>query len=561
MSYCDIFNFDLIYRIPSASRLILHVGCGAGVLGEEYKRRNPKATIIGIEDDEDAVQLAKTRLDSVYFADLDENPTPFGADIAKSAVDCIVYGPAFTQTLAPWQILESHMEFLTEDGSIIMCVPNMDHWSIVEGRLKGALADANEGFAERGQANFLVEDQIRGALSRIGLFVVDSIPYGSDFELTDIFLDRVAPMLTEMGIDLVAYARRIAPTHHIWRARRQPVTAPLAVVSTMLTPVGGVSEVRVVEPMQALRADPSLLAIVVSNGDPPSLRVEDRKIFILHRPLLAGNQGLGRVRELIREGWLVVCEFDDHPDYIPVLQRPDIQNFRAVHAVQTTTSALASVLSRHNPEVGIFRNAIAVLPTVRNFIDPDCVTLFFAGLNRDKDWPPYMSVLNAIAKRFGKRIRFEVVNDRVFFDSLQTEQKNFTPLCDYRVYQNILSMSEISFMPLLRTPFNACKSDLKYIEAAAHRVVALAGSVVYSDVIEDGRTGLLFDTPDDLERHLVRLVDDHEWGRTVADAARNYVIETRMLEYQLSQRASWYRSLWERRDLLRESLSRRVPEI
>ena len=47
-------------------------------------------------------------------------------------------------------------------------------------------------------------------------------------------------------------------------------------------------------------------------------------------------------------------------------------------------------------------------------------------------------------------------------------------------------------MPLADTPFNRAKSDLKFIEAGACRVAALASHIVYANSVEDGRTGLLF---------------------------------------------------------------------
>ena len=74
----------------------------------------------------------------------------------------------------------------------------------------------------------------------------------------------------------------------------------------------------------------------------------------------------------------------------------------------------------------------------------------------------------------------------------ETPHKRFTPTCDYDTYMALLGQCEISFMPLGDTPFNRAKSDLKFIEAGACRVAALASHIVYADSIEDGRTGLLF---------------------------------------------------------------------
>ena len=135
------------------------------------------------------------------------------------------------------------------------------------------------------------------------------------------------------------------------------------------------------------------------------------------------------------------------------------------------------------------------------------------------------------------------------------------PLCGYDTYQALLAGSEISFMPLLDTPFNRCKSDLKFIEAAAHRVTALASDVVYGDAIADGRTGVLFRSPEELEQRLLRLVANPDVTRTIGDAARAYVVRERMLAYQIADRAAWYHDLWARREELHAALLARVPEL
>jgi len=189
------------------------------------------------------------------------------------------------------------------------------------------------------------------------------------------------------------------------------------------------------------------------------------------------------------------------------------------------------------------------------------VTLFFAGLNRGDEWPHLLPALNAVANQVGSRLKFHVINDRAFYEAIEGENKIFTPLCDYETYQALLSRSEISFMPLRETSFNRCKSDLKFIEAAAHRVTALASPTVYASSIANGSTGLIFHGPDDLKHYLYQLVTAPSLGQSIADNARRYVIGNRMLAYQISERLHWYRSLWARRKELTDALLARVPEL
>jgi glycosyltransferase involved in cell wall biosynthesis len=125
----------------------------------------------------------------------------------------------------------------------------------------------------------------------------------------------------------------------------------------------------------------------------------------------------------------------------------------------------------------------------------------------------------------------------------------------------MLGEADIAFMPLADTVFNRSKSDLKFIEAGAARVAALASNVVYENSIVDGKTGLLFRDAMELRAGMLRLLAYPEATRRLGDAARAYVGRERMLAYQVAARTAWYRSLWERRDALNEALKQRVPEL
>jgi glycosyltransferase involved in cell wall biosynthesis len=560
MTYPDVPNPDLLDRIPLDAQAVIDVGCDKGALGAEYKRRNPKVRYIGVEFDAEAARIAQGRLDAVFVADLDAEPVPFGEQVMPGSVDCIIYGDVLEHLRDPWGIVRAHAAFLSERGVVLICMPNMEHWSFAERLLRGYWDYDEQGLFDRTHIRWFAQETTRRMLQRAGLIPVDVIPRIFDREAADAFADAIEPGLRLLGVDVPNFRERIAPLQHVWRAQPDPVQ-PLRVVSSMLSPIGGVSHVRVLEPMQALAADPTLKTEILAPGEPEPAEDGEPGIFVFHRPLLAGEAGLARVRRLVSRGWLVTCEFDDHPDHIPVLQRPDVHNFRAVHAVQTSTEPLAQVLRRDNPEVMVFPNAVARLPDVLNFRAPGRMSMLFAGLNREKEWPPYLDALNAAARKVGDRLHIIVVSDRGHYDALDTPHKSFVPLCGYDTYQRLLASCEISFMPLQDTPFNRCKSDLKFIEAAASRVVPLASETVYRESIEDGRTGVLFRSPEDLEHRLIRLVAHPDMARGIGDAARDYVRQRRMLAYQVARRVDWYHGLWARRDELQRALLHRVPEL
>ena len=87
-------------------------------------------------------------------------------------------------------------------------------------------------------------------------------------------------------------------------------------------------------------AIPTVLTQLVTGGDIKVPGDDTPRIFVLHRPTLSGERGAGVIRNLLADGWVVVTEFDDHPDHFGMLNADDELAFRGVHAVQTSTPAL-----------------------------------------------------------------------------------------------------------------------------------------------------------------------------------------------------------------------------
>lgn len=558
--YSDYANPELLDKIPLNAKTILDVGCAQGALGAAYLRRNPNCRVLGIDLEAAIVEQARGRITEAVCCDVEETPMPFEV---PEGIDCIIYGDVLEHLIDPWALLAAQAKYLSPNGTVLVCMPNIEHWSFVARLLTGTFDYADEGLFDITHLRWFTPRTMAKALQEAGLQLGDLSPRPARLEQAEQFTNAIAPALQALGVQPGEYLNRAGPIQFIWRATK---TAPdrLEVNATMLTPQGGVSDVRVIEPMKAMATYGAAMCKVGLEGAlEPNLSPDLPRIAVLHRPLMTGLSGIARIRALLAKGFLVVTEFDDHPSFMEErgLDVDQMLTFRGVHAVQTSTVPLAEVLVARNPEVAVFPNGVYELPAVNNFADPESMTLFFGALNRQADWAPYMQVLNEVARAVGERLRFSVMFDETFFNALETPHKSFEPLADYNTYKKLLAQSEISFMPLGDTAFNRAKSDLKFIEAGAARVAALASPVVYGGVIEDGKTGLIFRDPGELRAALLRLLAYPEATKRMADGARAYVSSKRMLAYQVDARIKWYRNLWARRDELNAALKARAPDL
>jgi hypothetical protein len=285
------------------------------------------------------------------------------------------------------------------------------------------------------------------------------------------------------------------------------------------------------------------------------------RVLVWERPLLEGAQAIPKLNALLARGYAIVVEYDDDPVRRYEHVENDFLMFRGCHAVQVSTAALADVVREFNPNVAVFENQVAELPPWRQRPPDGPTRVFFGALNRGHDWAPLMPALNRTIGELGDAVEFCAIGDQSFFEGLATEKKAFHPLCDYARYNALLSECDVGLLPLHDTRKNRLKSDLKFIECAAHGVAVLASSVLYSLTVEHERTGLIYDSPASFAEQFRRLVVEQELRGSIARSAYNYVREHRQLKDHVRKRFDWYVSLLDRREELTRDLFARTPEL
>jgi hypothetical protein len=333
-------------------------------------------------------------------------------------------------------------------------------------------------------------------------------------------------------------------------------------------PLGGCQDVRLTEPYAFASGHGGLRCLL---QDKPGFTLphgegERRRVLVWQRPLgLAPN--LATVRGALERGYLIVVDYDDYPDRAEDIAC-DYFPLRACHAVQTSTPALAEVLRRHNPNIAVFENKISPPPARRRReantnparVDQD-PRILFAALNRTEDMlalaPALAAVMNA-----HPGAELVVVGDRAVHDAIKTPRKAFHPLLGYADYWACLEEVDIILLPLSDTPFNRCKSPLKFLEAAAREVAALASPVVYGGLIRHGRNGLLFSDGERFTQGLEHLITQPDARRRLAETARAEVMKNWLLAAaDFERRLAWYDTLDRDREALTRALIARTPEL
>jgi 2-polyprenyl-3-methyl-5-hydroxy-6-metoxy-1,4-benzoquinol methylase len=280
-------NPDLLDKIPLNAKTILDVGCAQGALGAAYLRRNPNCRVLGIDVNEAAAGAARQRLTEVVCGDVERTPMPFEV---PEGIDCIIYGDVLEHLVDPWALLAEHAKYLSAHGTVLVCMPNVEHWSFVARLLEGSFDYQETGLLDRTHLRWFTPRTMGAALNGAGLALADIAPRPAPTEQSERFVQALAPGLQAIGVDPKEYFNRANPLQFIWRARKTAMEY-IEVAATMLAPLGGVSDVRVVEPVHALKTNSCVLARVAPEDTITPISAEMPRIAVLHRPLLSGPGG------------------------------------------------------------------------------------------------------------------------------------------------------------------------------------------------------------------------------------------------------------------------------
>jgi tetratricopeptide (TPR) repeat protein len=130
------------------------------------------------------------------------------------------------------------------------------------------------------------------------------------------------------------------------------------------------------------------------------------------------------------------------------------------------------------------------------------------------------------------------------FIQLPAERYHFANFGSLAEYLRFLPRLDIGLAPLLPTDYNRGRSDVKFLEYAAHGVAGIYADLEpYRASVTDGETGLLYRDGPELLRCLDRLAGDAGLRQRIRTQAHAHVSQQRRLADHIGERLDFYRAL------------------
>ncbi len=123
-AYYDGFNGVLPAILRRPPRRVLELGCAAGRLGAFVREKFPGVHYTGIEMTPEAAKVARTRLDRVIEARIED--IDFAAEgIGPGTIDTLFAGDVLEHLYDPWRALLAVRPLLSVDAQVAISVPNV----------------------------------------------------------------------------------------------------------------------------------------------------------------------------------------------------------------------------------------------------------------------------------------------------------------------------------------------------------------------------------------------------------------------------------------------------
>ena len=293
--------------------------------------------------------------------------------------------------------------------------------------------------------------------------------------------------------------------------------------------------------------------------------VRPASLVVWQRPLPDSvAQWLAVVAWIRAQGCLLLVEWDDHPDLFPPGIRAKGQSLdwlqlRCAHGLQASSLQLHRVLRGFHPAVWLLENAVDPVPPLRWPSASEHARIFLANFNREAEHRRLARVLaDWLCEADGPTL---VTLGSSGLDGLMPMQRwERHPVQPYEQYRRLLSSCDVALLPLDKGEAQACKTAIKWQEAAAESVAVVAGPELYGPWCADGRYGICVSSVDEVIPEARDLVCDLPRRQLiVADAHAR--VSALQLQRQLLWRMELYQRLWRLRPALDRQLLMRYPQL
>lgn len=280
-------------------------------------------------------------------------------------------------------------------------------------------------------------------------------------------------------------------------------------------------------------------------------------VLVLH--LISEQDLLPVIIERKRKGLVTIYEISDNfmafPPWVeikswfedPINLATSLQLIQLSDGIQGVSEILIDKFSFLNNKSRVFENQIMKLGPKPAEAGNDVTIGWGGSIGHTEDLKRIAPLIRDICKRYSN-VRFAFMGNGYQYEQIFGDMAGCRLFCrepgNLFDYYHFLEELDIGLAPLNETPYNICRSDVKFIEYASRGVVPVVSDVgPYKKYPKHGDNAFRYESIESLENILKKLMSNRTLIQSIQKKAYDYVKMERMEEDHVWERLSFYKGL------------------
>jgi SAM-dependent methyltransferase len=142
------------------------------------------------------------------------------AALQLNSFDHVIFGDVLEHLYNPQNAIDQAVQRLSPGGSALVCIPNVQHWSVFVQLVLGSWPQSDAGLFDRTHIRwFALQDMVQ-LLQRAGLVVENVVSRIFSPEQGIPFLEDLEPLALNLGVDPNELIRRGLPLQYVLVGRK-----------------------------------------------------------------------------------------------------------------------------------------------------------------------------------------------------------------------------------------------------------------------------------------------------------------------------------------------------
>jgi O-antigen biosynthesis protein len=181
---------NLVLGLVAPGSRVLEFGCSTGYMSKVLHDRLG-ASVVGVELNAEAAELAQTECDRVLVGDAEE--LDLEAELGSERFDAILFADVLEHLRAPAALLKRVRPLLAEGGVVVASIPNIAHASVRLALLGGSFRYRDQGLLDETHLRFFTREGVEDLFESSGYVVTHWVRRRLEVDETEIPVPRGVP--------------------------------------------------------------------------------------------------------------------------------------------------------------------------------------------------------------------------------------------------------------------------------------------------------------------------------------------------------------------------------